>query len=119
MSDDRRVSSSLRRHLLGASGLACLATGIFLLIWPPDSASAEFMQGSFIKSGLALLAAWLAFPQLDRVPGWMFVVMLLLILVIATRPQIALVLVRVAVFFLPIFFVIWLLRPKARRRSAR
>jgi hypothetical protein len=119
MSVARDAPSSLRRNLLGASGLICLLIGIYLSVWPLDGSSAEFAQGMCIKSGLVLMAAWLAFPQLDRLPGWMLLTVVALLLVLATRPRIMFVMVRMGIFLLPIFFLIWLLRPKAARRAPR
>jgi hypothetical protein len=119
MSADRDASSSLRRRLLGVSGLACLVIGGSLMLWPPEASSAQFLYGMCIKSGLVLLAAWLAMPQLDRIPGWMFAGVVGLILLVAVRPQVVLIVLRVGIFFLPIFFLVWLLRPKAARRWHR
>ncbi len=65
--------TSFRRNLLGVMGLTCLSVGVYFYLWPPSLASAEFLQGSCVKSGLVLIAAWLAYPQIDRMPGWVFV----------------------------------------------
>lgn len=119
MSSDCVASSSFRRHLIGASGLLCLAIGGSLMIWPAQASSAQFVYGMCIKVGLVLLAAWLALPQLDRIPGWLFATVLGLILLVAVRPQMVLILVRVGVVLLPIFFAIWLLRPKTWRGAQR
>jgi hypothetical protein len=119
MSADCDASSSVRRHLIGASGLLCLAIGGSLMIWPLPASSAQFVYGMCIEAGLVLLAAWLALPQLDRIPGWLFATTLGLVLLVAVRPQVVLILVRVGVVLLPIFFAIWLLRPKSARQASR
>jgi hypothetical protein len=119
MAVEHPTHSSIRRHLLGISGLICLAVGIYFTIRPPELASAEFVQGSCVKAGLVLCAAWLAFPQVDRLPGWMFAGLVGLLLVLATRPRIVVVLLRFAMFLVPIFVLIWVLRPKVRRGSTR
>jgi hypothetical protein len=113
------ASSSLRRHLLGAFGLICLAAGGYFYARPPDVASVEFLQGSCIKSGLVLIAAWLAFPQIDRLPGWVFGVLVGFLLAVAVRPKVVILLLRMAMLLLPIFVLIWLLRPKTSRLTHR
>lgn len=106
-------ASSIRRHLLGLSGLIFLAVGIYFVVWPPTDASSEFLQGSCTKAGLVLLAFWLAFPQLDRMPGWVVVSTVGGILLVAVRPQIVLTVIRLAVVLSPILGLIWLLRPQS------
>lgn len=104
------------RHVLGVMGLVCLAIAGYYFAVPPRAESAVFVQGSCIKSGLVLLATWLAYPHLDRLPRWLFAPVLGLILMIAFRPRITAILLRFSVFLLPILIAIWLLRPRQRRR---
>lgn len=107
---DSHNAAALRRHIMGVAGVVLLLVGVCLWIWPPESASGTFWHGSSVKSGLVLLAAWLAFPQLQRVPPWLFNVGIGLALLIAVRPRIAIVLTRVAWVFVPILGAIWILR---------
>jgi hypothetical protein len=99
---------------MGVAGVLLLATGICLLIWPLESANGVFWQGSSIKSGLVLLAAWLAFPQLQRLPGWILTSIVVFGLAVAIRPRVVLALTRVAWVFVPILVLIWLLRPRSK-----
>jgi hypothetical protein len=82
-------------------------------------ASVEFLQGSCVKSGLVLIAAWLAFPQLDRLPGWVFGVLVGFLVAVAVRPKVVFLLLRLALLLLPIFVLIWLIRPKTGRLTHR
>lgn len=107
------AGSAVRRHLVGLAGLALLAVGVYSLIWPPQEASSELMQGSCIKAGLVLLAFWLAFPQLDRLPMWAVVSSTLALLIVAVRPQILLTVVRLAIVLSPLLGILWLLRPQS------
>jgi len=99
-----------RRHAMGIIAAVLLALGLAFWVWPPTGGGGEFLHGSLIKSGLVLGAAWLAFPQLDRMPGWLFVTVVGVLLVVAVKPRIFLALSRYLVFLAPLFFVIWLLR---------
>ena len=120
-SNDRRMTTataegrSLRRHILGLSGLILLSVGIYFYIRPPDLASVEFVQGSCVKSGLILLATWLAFPQLDRLPGWLLGGLIIFMLAVATRPRIVFVLLRYGLILAPILGLIWMLRRMGHR----
>ncbi|MDG2380306.1 MAG: hypothetical protein P8N76_01400 [Pirellulaceae bacterium] len=99
-----------RRHAMGTSALILLVAGCAFFVWPVGGDSGELVQGSLIKSGLALGAAWLAFPQLDRLPGWIFVSLIGILLAIAIRPRIFMALSRYLIVLAPLLFVIWLLR---------
>ncbi len=114
MTQESRWSRSVRRHSLGVAGILCLGIGIYFTISPPANASVEFLQGSCIKSGLVLLATWLAFDQLDRLPTWLFVTSVGTFLAIAVRPRIVLAMLRSLMFLAPILFLIWALRPRRK-----
>jgi hypothetical protein len=100
---------------MGGIAATLLAVGIAFSIWPPSEATAQFLQGSCIKSGLVLGAAWLAYPQLDRLPGWLFSGLIVFLMAAAVRPRVVMALSRYAVFLLPLVFAIWLLRRLKRR----
>ena len=112
------IQSSTRRHLVGLSGMGLLAVGIYFYIFPPTTGSVEFLQGSCVKSGLILVVTWLAFPQLDRLPVWLFVAIVGGLLAVAVRPRVVLAMMRYAVIFVPILVMIWFLRPKRRSRKS-
>lgn len=95
---------------MGVSAVLLLVAGVAFWIWPPGDASATFLQGSMIKSGLVLGATWLAFPQLDRLPGWLFTTFIGVLLVAAVRPRIFLAMSQYLVFLVPLLVVLWLLR---------
>lgn len=104
-----------RRHAMGCIAAILLAVGIVFSIYPPGQAAAQFLQGSCIKSGLVLGAAWLAYPQLNRLPGWLFSSLIVFLIAAAARPRVVMALSRYAVFLLPLFFAIWLLRRLKRQ----
>jgi hypothetical protein len=119
MTDGPHSYTTVRRNLLGVIGLLSLAVGIYFYVRPPDVASVEFVQGSCIKSGFVLLAAWLAFPQLDRMPGWLFAVLVGGLLTVAVRPRLVIVALRAGLYVLPVLALIWLLRRLAPRQSVQ
>ena len=108
-------SSKYRRLGLGIAGLLLLCVGAFFWIWPPASGSASLLQGSCIKSGMVLCAAWLAFPKLDQMPNLLFGCLLIFLMFVALRPSILPVLGRVAILVAPVLVVLWMLRTKPKR----
>lgn len=117
MTSQHEVTGRWRRHSLGVAGVLFSVIGIYFWIWPAQNASLEFLHGSAIKSGLVLCAAWLAFPQLDRMPSWMFAVTVAALLSVAMIPRFTAVLIRYALYLLPLLVLIWILRPKTRRHG--
>lgn len=95
----------MRRNALGVIALSLVCVGIYYWIWPPGSSELEFLHGSCIKSGTVLIALWLAYPQLERLPTWLFIPCLVVPVIIAIRPRLALILI-------PILAVLWIIRPR-------
>ena len=102
---------------MGGIAVILLTVGIAFSIWPPSQATAQFLQGSCIKSGLVLGAAWLAYPQLNRLPGWLFSSLIVFLVAAAVRPRVVMALSRYAIFLVPLLFAIWLLRRLKRSPS--
>lgn len=113
------AGTAWRRHAIGVFGLVFLSIGIYFYLWPPTDATGKFVHGSSVKSGLILLATWLAFPQIDKLPILPFIGVLVALLTVAVRPTIIWSALRIGFFLAPIFGLIWLLRPKSRSRPNR
>jgi hypothetical protein len=112
-----RCREIMRRHLLGLIAVALLVSGTLLWIWPPSAAHMHFLHGSCIKAGAVLLSVWLAYPHLQRVPGWAFVAIALGAVALAAWPRGVLPLLRYGALLLPLVLVLWLLRPRPPRRT--
>ena len=99
----------MQRHAFGIIGI------IFLTVWAYSSLQAEQVQsGSFvaamaIRVGLVLVALWWAYPELSRVPRWMYGVLLAGMVIIMIQP-------RMLVLVVPAVIAIWLLRPRSESR---
>ena len=109
------ASATWRRRILGIGGVVALVLGLYLYTDGADTATIDFIRASCVKAGLVLLAAWLALPQLDRVPGWVFTTAVGGMLLLAVRPRIVAMLLRYSTVLVPIFAAIWLLRRLAPR----
>jgi hypothetical protein len=104
----------MRRHALGILGILCLVGGLLAWFSPGDRDEAMLaIAGSASRIGAVLLTVWLAFPQISRVPPWMYKSGLVSALVIAIRP-------KLAIFVIPAIGLFWVLRPrpaKTKRKS--
>jgi hypothetical protein len=111
-----------RRHLLGIVAGALLLGGVGLWIWPPESTQLALLHGVCIKAGLTLGMLWLALPQVERLPPWLVVTVLLAALVVIIRPQILPALLPRLVALAPLLvlaWVLWKLKPTAAKSRHR
>ena len=111
------LTQNYRRHALGGVGLILLAVGVYFWIFPPAAGSQSFLQGSCIKSGLVLSAAWLAFPKIDQVPTVLYGSLVVVLMFVAFRPALIPILLKVAMIVSPVLVLIWMLRVKPKRSS--
>ena len=109
--------SQIRRHIMGVIGILLIVVGIVFWIYPPSTASQELLHGMCIKAGVVLVAGWLAYPQLARLPIWMCVSVIAIGMVVIARPAILPVLLRVGLYLSPVLFLIWLFRTKPKKKT--
>ncbi len=103
----------MRRHALGIIGIVAFVVGVAAHCVADDQdGTMQAVSGSGTRIGAVLLSIWLAFPQISRVPAWMYKSGLISALVIAIRPKAAFVI-------LPALALIWLLRPRPKPSQAR
>ena len=105
----------MRRHAVGVIALLMLGFGIGLWIWPPSGGGAAFAHGMCLKVGLVLGAVWLAWPQLERLPPWLFGAVFVLIMAITIRPRVTLALLPYAAMVVPLLLLLHVLRPTRRK----
>lgn len=108
----------INRTLVGIIALVCLGIyGYLFWIAPEDLfPQQDIATGAFMRVGLLMVAFWLALPTKNReaawanLPPWLFVAVAVTIVVFATRPKVALLLLLV---FGVLGFV---LRPRHKKR---
>ena len=59
----------------------------------------------FNRVGIFLLFLWMAWPELERLPRWVYFVMPIMIIVAVWRPQMLIIVVPLALLY-------WYIRPK-------
>ena len=96
----------MRRHVLGILALILLGLGGYFYYFPRPGGTQQFIHASCIRLGMILLAIWLAYPEIRRIPRWMYRVLLLAAGVVIVQP-------KAIVIILPALLIIWLLRPRS------
>jgi hypothetical protein len=98
----------MRRHTLGIIAAVLLLTAAALWLFAVGG-QYEQLQGIAWRLGAFLAVWWLAYPDVDRLPGWLLVVLPATALIIAVRPKLLL-------WAIPILIVLALLRPRVKKR---
>jgi len=101
----------IRRHLIGLLGILLLCSGLVLTLARPSWEGMESFRAAALRLGPFLVVIWLGFPQLQRLPSWLFWTFPVLLLVLAFRPRWFLVL-------LPLLLALVIINPY-RSRSGR
>ena len=100
-------ASSWQRHALLAISIGLTAGGL-ILGFSTESASHEFAQGVLLKTGIVTFMWWLALPQLRKLNPIVVGITAVLALVAIVRPQLLLLMAKVALPLAPILFLLWL-----------
>ncbi len=99
----------MRRHLLGMIAVLLLAGAVVFWIWPPEGAAGQQFEAACWRVGALVAVFWLAYPQLHRVPSWLWPSLTVSLVVLAVRPKYFLLAV-------PIIVALAVLRPRFGRR---
>ncbi|MGO8690122.1 MAG: hypothetical protein ACLQLG_10845 [Thermoguttaceae bacterium] len=97
----------MRRHILGILAMAFLLGAAALWRWSPGG-NYLMLEGMAWRVGALLTAWWLAYPDLDRLPGWLLVVLPAAVLLVLYRPKFLWLII-------PALIVLALIRPRLRR----
>jgi len=82
----------MQRRILGISAVVfLLAAGTIWLWWPGAGMEAEL--GFFSRMGAVLLAAWLAYEDVQRLPGWLLLTLPVVLVVLVRWPRLLLLLI--------------------------
>jgi len=98
--------------LIGILALALLfGAGVFWL-WPPtgDSGWLAQLEAACWRLGPLLVVLWLAFPDLHRVPAWLWPSLLILLLILSRWP-------RAFLLAVPLLVALAILQPRIGRRT--
>ncbi len=100
-----------RRASIGIIGIVLLiAGGVLYGIYGVQGGTGSAICGACVRVGIVMLALWLAFPQVSRVPPWIYGCSLAALIVIAAKP-------RAIIWVGPALVALWLLRPRPGKTS--
>ncbi len=103
----------MQRRIVGILALVLLAVGGLALASPADDGMRQNVAASCLRIGMVLGVLWLALPEFSRPASrWVFFALLVTIIVIASRPKLA---VAAAVFMVGVL----LLRPRLKSLTGR
>ena len=99
----------MHRPTIAVLAIVLLCGGLYLSLAGGDDAFGRSLNAACWRVGGLLIAIWIAHPQLERWPSWLYLLLLVVAITVAIRPRLALVLV-------PLLLVTLWLRP--RNKSA-
>ena len=113
-------TSPVQRRILGAAALAMLIGAAVMWLWQPqpDSRLAFYWQGSLAlcwRMGAVLAAAWLAYDDVQRIPGWLLLILPVLLIVLVRSSKLLLVLLLLLI----LGAILWRLLMPAGGRNRR
>ena len=100
----------MRRHAIALIVVLLLAGAIVLWLWPPIEGGYPMLEAVCWRVGAVMAVLWLAYPDVKRLPPWLFGVVPILIVLLAARP-------RWFIYLVPVVLVIGVLRSWKRKES--
>ncbi len=100
----------MRRHLIGVLAILLVAGAVYFWITPPVGAAAKQMEAACWRVGTLCTVLWAAFPQVHRLPGWIWAVSVAALLAVAVKPRLALAIV-------PVIIALAILRPRIGKKK--
>ena len=97
----RNETLCIRRHIVGLITLALLIAAVTMWLVPSLEGFAAFCW----RLGAIFGAWWLAYPDLNRLPGWLLAIVPVLIVVLVKWP-------RYFLFLVPVLIVLAILKPR-------
>jgi hypothetical protein len=82
----------MQRRILGTAAVLFLLCAATLWWWWPQM---EIETAFFVRMGVVLFAAWLAYDDVQRIPGWLLPVMPVVLVLIVRWPRLLLLLMPV------------------------
>jgi hypothetical protein len=101
----------MRRHLVGIVSLLLLLGATVAWFSTAAGQYAE-LEAMAWRVGAFLAVCWLAYPDVDRLPGWLLAALPIFVVAIAVRP-------RLVLLAIPALIVLALIKPRWGRRGQR
>jgi hypothetical protein len=90
----------MQRRILGVSAIVFLLIAVAIWLWWPGM---DIELAFFSRMGAVLVAAWLAYDDVQRLPGWILLTLPVVLVVLVRWPRLLLLLI-------PALVVWWVLQ---------
>ena len=101
----------MRRRILAAAAILLLVGAVVIGVWWPEW---EVPLSCCWRGGAILAAAWLAFDDIQRLPGWILLTLPALVIVLVRWPKLLLLLVPALVAWAALRRFLWPTTPGSR-----
>jgi len=99
----------MRRTAVGIIAILLILGAAAFWIWPPGSDGYQQFEAACWRVGALMAVWWLAYKEVERMPGWALATIPLLVIVLAVRP-------RWFLFAIPVVIALAILKPRLNAR---
>jgi hypothetical protein len=86
----------MQRRILAISATVLLAGAAVIWLWRPH---AEVVLSCCWRGGAILAAAWLAYDDVQRLPGWLLLILPVLLVVLVRWPRVLVLLIPILILW--------------------
>jgi hypothetical protein len=86
----------MQKHVLGIAAFVLLLAAVAIWLWWPG---ADTWLAFCWRTGALAAAAWLAYDDVQRLPGWLLLALPLLLIVVARWPKLLLMLIPLLILY--------------------
>ena len=83
----------MQRRILGIAAVVFLLVAGAIWCWRPETEIDLGLLSFFSRMGAILLAAWLAYEDVQRLPGWILVTLPVVLIVLVRWPRLLILLI--------------------------
>jgi len=95
----------MRRHAVAAIAVVLLAVGVILMFQGEVRPLVAEVRAAFLRIGGVMAVVWLGYPQIVRIPLWVWLTIPPLVILLMRRPL-------WIVYLLPVILVVAALKPR-------
>ena len=99
----------MRRILVGIIAIVLFVGAVYFHAYPPEGAFWTQLESACWRVGALMAVIWLAYPEVNRLPGWLVGTVPVLAVILALRPKLFLLAV-------PVVIALAILKPKVPRQ---
>lgn len=98
-----------KRSQIGLISLTTLVAAVAIWLFADDQSYYGPIQAVLLRIGLVMGAVWIGYPQISKLPIWLATIGIVSVLTV-------LLFKKAAIVVIPLFILIWLLRPRPSKK---